>query len=264
MGVLVKSMTALTLATPDVPMTAADFVKSIAGLDRHKREDAAMAALLAGHVPSYMREFVDVSLSFADAAGTGHVLVVRALPDYLCIGTDADRLRMPLWPLTAQRVADAWNCLLPTTKLVTILWNAAPSKLPPQPWGPPYDASMMSTDRLVAHNARIEATIKKLGVDATKLMGGHKKDVVLTAKLAKQPKQVAIFGWHQANGKPIQPLYLGHENTYADYSHGIRLVSRDCLLDDQPDDLARILQDSNLAQAVSSEGALPLVRQPGV
>lgn len=245
-------------------MTATDFVKSIAGLDRHKREDATMAALLAGHVPSHMRKFVDVSLSFADATGAGHVLVVRALPDYLCIGTDDDKLRMPLWPLTAQKVADAWNCLLPTTKLVTILWNAAPSKLPPQPWGPPYDASMMSTDRFVAHNARIEATIKKLGVDATKLMGGHKKDVVLTAKLAKQPKQVAIFGWHQTNGKPIQPLYLGHENTYADYSHGIRLVSRDCLLDDQPDDLARILQDSNLAYAVSSEGALPLVRQPGV
>lgn len=256
-------MTALTLDT-DVPMTATDFVKSIAGLDRHKREDAAMAALLAGNVPSYMREFVDVNLSFADAAGVGHVLVVRALPDYLCIGTDVDRLRMPLWPLTAQKVADAWNCLLPTTKLVTILWTAAPSKLPPQPWGPPYDASMMSTDRIVAHNARIEATIKKVGVDATKLIGGHKKDVVLTTKLAKQPKQVAIFGWHQANGKPIQPLYLGHENTYADYSHGIRLISRDCLLDDQPDDLARIMQDSNLAQAVSSEGPLVLVRQPGV
>lgn len=257
-------MTALSLVVPEVQMTASDFVKSIAGLDRAKREDAALAALLAGHVPSHMREFVDVTITFADAKGVGHKLVVRVLPDYLTIGTDSDKLRIPLWPLTAQKVADAWGCLLPTTKLVSIIWSAAPSKVPPQPWGPPYDASMMSTERIVAHNARVEATVLKQGVDGTKLLAGHKKDVVLTKSLAVKPKQVAIFGWHQPNGKPIQPLYLGHENTYADYSHGIRMVSKDCLLDDQPDDLGRILQDANLCGAVSNEGALPLLRQPGV
>jgi hypothetical protein len=95
-------------------------------------------------------------------------------------------------------------------------------------------------------------------------MGGHKKDVVLTKQLAAKPKSVAIFGWHQANGKPIQPVYLGHENTYADYSHGIRMVSRECLLDDQPDDLGRVLMDANLCGVVSSEGPLPFIRQPGV
>ena len=257
-------MTTLTLATPDSPMTASDFVKSIAGHDRAAREDAALAALLAGHVPSYMRTFVDVTVTFADTAGHGHTLIVRVLPDHLCIGTDADRLRIPLWPLTAQKVADAWNCMLPTTKLVQIIWTSAASKVPPQPWGPPYDASMMSTDRIVAHNARVEATIQKLGLDATKLMSGHKKDVVMTKQLAVKTKSVAIFGWIQPNGKPIQPLYLGHENTYADYSHGIRMVSRECVLDGQPDDLGRLLMDPVLAGGVSGEGALPFIRQPGV
>jgi hypothetical protein len=257
-------MTSLNLAVPDFHMSATDFVKSIVGFDRHKREEAAMTALLAGHVPSYMREFVDVTVTFADVHGTSHKLVIKALPDYLCIGSDTDRLRMPLWPLTAQKVADTWNCVLPTSKLVTILWNAAQSKLPPQPWGPPYDASMMSTDRLVQHNARIEATIKKLNVDATKLMAGHKKDVVLTKQLVAKPKSVAIFGWHQANGKPIQPVYLGHENTYADYSHGIRMISRECLLDDVTDNLGRIMMDPILCVGVSNEGALPFVRQLGV
>ena len=245
-------------------MTATDFVKSIAGLDRSKREDAALAALLAGHVPSYMRDFVDVTITFADSHDVGHKLVVRVLPDHLCIGTDADRLRIPLWPLTAQKVADAWNCVLPTTKLVTIIWNAAPSKVTPQPWGPPYDASMMSTDRIVQHNARVEATLKKLGIDGTKLMAGHKKDVTITNQLIAKPKQVAIFGWIQANGKPIQPLYLGHEAQYCDYSHGIRVISRECVLDGQPDDLARILMDPQLCVGVSDEGPLKLVRQPGV
>lgn len=257
-------MISLTLATPDTPMSGSSFVKSIAGLDNHKREDAALDALLAGHVPSYMRTFTDVSIAFTDSQKVAHKLVIRVLPDHLCIGTDADRLRIPLWPLTAQKVADAWNCMLPTTKLVTIIWNAAATKLSPQPWGPPYDASMSSTDRLVKHNARIEGTIQKLGIDATKLMSGHKKDVVITNKLAAKPKAVAIFGWYQSNGKPIQPLYLGHGNTYVDYSHGIRMVSRECLLDDQPDDLARILGDANLCVAISNEGPMPSVRQPGV
>lgn len=240
-------------------MTATNFVRSIAGASSHEREAAALAALLAGNVPCYMRDFVDVTIAFA-----GHKLVMRVLPDHLTIGTDDDRLRMPLWPLTAQKVADVWNCVLPTTKMVNLIWHAAPSKLAPQPWGPPYDASMVSTDRFVAHNARIEATIKKLGVDATLLMSGHKKDVVLSKALAGRPTQVAIFGWIQPNGRPIQPLTLVHENTYGDYSHGIRMVSRECLLDDKPDDLGRILMDPHLCVGVSDEGPLPFIRQPGV
>jgi hypothetical protein len=256
-------MTTISLPIPDAPMAGSDFVKSIAGMDRNHREAAALDALLAGHVPGYMREFVPVSLTFRDKAGVSHALTLNVLPDYLSIGTDTDRLRFPLWPLTAQKVADACGCILPTTKMVSIIWAAA-AKLPPQPWGPPYDASMMSTDRYVIHNGRIDATAAKLGVDLTKLQAGHKKDTVLCKSLAVKTKSVAIFGWHQPNGKPIQPLYLGHENTYADYSHGNRMVSRECELDGVVDDLARILQDSVLAVGVSDEGALPLVRQPGV
>lgn len=256
-------MTSLSLIVPEDPTTASGFVKSIAGLDRFKREDAVLAALLAGQVPSYMRTFVDINLAFTDASGNGHSLTVKVLPDHLTVGTDSDRLRVPLFPLTAQKVADAWNCVLPTPKLVTIIWNAATFRVPPQPWGPPYDSTMMSTDRIVAHNARIEETMVKLGIDGTKLVSGHKKDVVLTKLLASKQKSVAIFGWYQTSGKPIQPLYLGHENTYADYSHGIRLLSRECVLDGTSDDLGRILMDSVLYTGVSGEGPLPFIRQPG-
>lgn len=257
-------MTTLQLPVPEVPMTATSFVESIAGVDRFKREDMALDALLAGHVPSYMREFVPVTLTFADTTGKSHTLVINVLPDHLIVGTDDDRLRIPLFPLTAQKVADAWNCVLPTTKLVTLVWNAAPSKVPPQPWGPPYDATMTSTDRIVAHNKRVEDNIVRLGIDATRLMSGHKKDVTLTNRLVTQPDRVAIFGWMQPNGRPIQPLSLVHEATYADYSHGIRLISRECLVDSQPDDLTRVLQDPKLSVSISDEGPLKLVRQPGV
>jgi hypothetical protein len=58
------------------------------------------------------------------------------------------------------------------------------------------------------------------------LIAGIKKDIVQTEKLKAYPNndRVAIYGWHRLNGKPIQPLYLGHVWWYVDYSQGVRLV----------------------------------------
>lgn len=254
---IVIDMTSLPVQDVISTVTAKEFVRKINGMDRLNRENAALDAILDGEFPAYMKEFVDIMLVFADSTGTGRKLTIRVLPDYLMIGTHDDHLRMPLMPITAQKIADEWNCIMPTPHMTTLIWSAA-QKLPPQPWGPPYDASMMSTDRFIKHNERIELSILKGKLDSTKLIGGHKKDVVITKQLVNQyyKKRVAIFGWHQSDGKPIQPLYLGHEDTYADYAHGIRLVSKECLLDDQPDDLTRVLADPNVCMAVSTEGPL--------
>lgn len=253
----------LNVPIPDNHVTASEFVRSVVA-DRSTREDKALDVLLAGNVPSHMRSFVDVTFHFDDNDGVRHELTVRTLPDYLLIGTDDDSVRIPLWPLTAQKIADAWGCLLPTSKLVTEIWKAAPGKLPPEPWGPPYDSSMMSTARIVKHNERIETTIQRLNVDAKQLLAGHKKDVVLSVRLSEKPNNVAIFGWHQFNGKPIQPVSLVHENTYADYSHGIRMLHSSCMLDGVDDDLGRIYMDPVLSKGVSDEGPLPFIRQPKV
>ena len=104
--------------------------------------------------------------------------------------------------------------------------------------------------------------VAEMVIEKAKRLVEHKKDVVITKQLTNQyyKKRVAIFGWHQADGKPIQPLYLGHEILYSDYSHGIRLVSKECLLDDQPDDLTRVLEDPTVCMSVSSEGPLSQVR----
>jgi len=258
-------MLELSLIKPETVVPAADFLKSIIGLNVQKREEAFFHVLVSGHVPDHVRNFVDVVTQFFDAKGEEHSLTLRVLPDYLMIGDNVDNFRVPLWPTTAQKIADAWNCVLPTTKLVTMIWHSAKTKVSPQPWGPPYDASMMSTDRIVRHNSRINATIRAMNVSGDLgLVAGHKKDVVMTNQLVKKPKQVSIFGWHQSNGKPIQPLYLGHEREYSDYSHSIRLISFECLLDGCPEDLRTIMQDPVLSVAVSSEGPLQLLRYPGV
>ncbi len=252
----------LNIPVPAEQMSATEFVEAIKGLNNREREVFAFKTLLEGHVPSYMRTCVPVTTTFRSTDGKGHILIMYVLPNYLFVGTDVDRMNMPLWPITAQKVCDAWDCSLPTTRIVDLLFFAA-SRLTPSPWGPPYDETMQSTSRFVAHNKRVEDLIAGMsGFDRSCLVTGHKKDVVLTNRLESQPNQVAIYGWHQLNGRPIQPLYLGHENTYSDYSHGIRLVSNTCELDGYPTPLSTILTDVELCGALSNEGPMRILRQP--
>ena len=56
------------------------------------------------------------------------------------------------------------------------------------------------------------------------LITGIKKDIVLTPRIFEKPQRLAIYGWRQLNGQPIQPLTIVHWNQYVDYSHGARLV----------------------------------------
>ncbi len=52
-----------------------------------------------------------------------------------------------------------------------------------------------------------------------------------------------IYGWHQLNGTPIQSTYNGHIETYADYSHGIRLVLREGKINGADISLIDLVQD---------------------
>jgi hypothetical protein len=249
-------MISLPIPAPSQPKSASDFIAAIKNSSRFSREDVAFEYLIDGNVPSYMRTFVEVKYSFVDANGLGHIARLYALPDYLTIGTDSDGLRIPLFPTTTQKLADVWNCLLPTPRIVDTLWHAAENKLNPLPWGPPYDSSMMSTNRIVQHNRRVEEQIKKLGIDRSKLTAGHKKDIVISVQLIHK-QHVLIYGWHRSTGVPIQNLnWWSHELTYTDYSHGERMVSRSCYVDDIEYDLAWILRDPVMHTMASGEGKL--------
>ena len=75
------------------------------------------------------------------------------------------------------------------------------------------------------------------------LVAGDKKDIVLTPQHAAKPGKVAIYGWHRTNGVAIQPLYLGHADSWADYSHGVRLVHQTAKLDGADKPIAELLAD---------------------
>jgi hypothetical protein len=183
------------------------------------------------------------------------------MPDYLSIGTNDNYIRMPMNPLTAQQIANKFDCLLPTPKMVYQIWEQSVNKLVPLPWGPPYNSDMLKTHRIITHNLRIQQQLKDK--DPFQLTSGHKKDIVLTNRLSPKNimQKVAIYGWIQLNGKPIQPLNpKDHEITYKDYSHGVRLIAQDVVLNGKPARLEQILQDKNLSYLVSDDTPLNFTR----
>jgi hypothetical protein len=101
------------------------------------------------------------------------------------------------------------------------------------------------------------------------LVSGIKKDVVIStsAPLKGKSNRVAIYGWHRADGRAIQPLYAGHVDWYADYSHGARFVLSRMRLDGRWTDHVRILSDPLTRSLLSDEKgpvllAYPLVPDP--
>jgi hypothetical protein len=221
------------------------FFARIDKLSRPEREEAIAAELLRGNLPEFLRTFVPVTVKDGNRTAT-----IDVMPDYLAVGSDADWVRVPMNPYTAQRVADAFGCQLPTRKIADAVAKAAGVKLVPLP---------LSIDReapatFAKHHALIEA--QRTGEPLGKLVGGVKKDVVVTNRLADRPDRVAIFGWHYPDGTPIQPLTTVHVDWYVDYSHGVRLVKRTVLVDGKPRDGRHVLHAAETAGLLSDEGPL--------
>lgn len=220
------------------------------------REANILREFQNANMPNLLRNFIPVSVS--DGRNT---IVYHVTPDVLCIGDDDDYVRMPMNPHTAQAIADQFNCSLITRKMSNDIWKASVNKLEPKPWGPPYDIDMQRTYRIGAHNTTIQNQLA--GRDPKALTSGHKKDVVLTNKLyPNNPnRRVAIYGWIQLNGQPIQGLNpSSHEDTYEDYSHGIRLVANDCTVNGVAMKIQDVFGHPVYSSLVSDEGPLRFLR----
>lgn len=223
-----------------------------------QREAALLAEVERGATPRSLTAFQKVTIRGRDAAGRDHVLEVWVSPDYLSLGTDADPVRIPLRPATAQRVCDRFGCLLPTRKLVNAIYSQASVKLSPQPLPP--GPAMTTTGYFLRHNQRIEEQLRAQGARRGALTAGHKKDIVISPALQARRGRVAIYGWHRASGSPIQPLSTVHGSDYVDYSHGVRLVRDAVQLDGRPHSAAAILKDATLHPLLSDEGRFSRTR----
>jgi len=237
------------------------FAASALTLPRDAREEQILAQISRGNVPDHLRRLVPITLT-ETIDGAEQTLTYYVLPDYLSVGSSDDYILMPMTPQLAQAIADTAGCILPSRKMVNDIYQAAPLKLRPQPI-PPSDA-MMSVPFFIQHNDSIQRQRRTLFGDVPNgtMVAGHKKDVIISNSIhanltAGVPSPVVIYGWHRADGVPIQPLYNGHAASYVDYSHGIRLVQRSARLNARPVDLRNLLRDPDLSILVSDEGVIP-------
>ena len=234
--------------------TGSEFMNAVKDLETSSRESRVRSQILKGNLPDFFRQPVTLSSQFKDANQEWHTVEYDVMPDYLAIGSNDNWCRIPMGPKVAQAIADSFHCSLPTTKLVDDIWRHAPLKLEPIPY--PWSLESTKVSRFVQHNRDIDAQRNALGGLPGELIAGIKKDVVICNALRTTPGYVAIYGWHYPGGSPIQPLYLGHGDSYMDYSHGIRLIGRIMRVDGVEMSIPEILADPVLYRLISDESGV--------
>lgn len=237
----------ITVANPN-RISGNDFYHQAFAMKWKERDSFAVKEVLNGNIPSFLKKFQRIKISIVDSS-TGKTITAEYFvsPDYLSIGTDDDWARVNITPLAAQKIADSFNCFLPTRKMVDDIYKAAKIKLEPVPMY----AFRDSTPTMWHHHLIIEGQRK----GRKGLIAGIQKDVVISGKISRDPKpeRVAIYGWHKLDGKPIQPLYTGHVYWWVDYSQGIRLVYRKIKVAKKWMDYTEVLADPVLKKLLCDE-----------
>lgn len=232
--------------------TGSDFMKRIAPSSREEREEEIFKALSGGNMPGFLRNTITLQGEYADTQGTLHHVQYEVMPDYLSVGSDSDFCRIPMNPHTAQRLASLYGASLLTSKISDQIYRKAEVKLSPFPYKPVGNENELVT-KFQEHNTQIEKQKDEVGGRNGQLIAGIKKDVILSEHLANQANKVVIYGWHKPDGKPIQPVYSGHVDWYVDYSHRIRFVNNQVLIDGKPSLLSEMLSDPILFRIFSNE-----------
>ena len=236
--------------------TGSEFVRHTAALSEPEREAVIAAQLMAGNLPGFLRHLKPVMLHGQLPGGEAVEITICVTPDYLALGSDTDFLRIPMGLRTALATAARFGFVLPTPKMVDAIYDQAEVHLRPQPLPP--GPEMRSNSYYWEHEQRIREQRLALHAPLGALTAGQKKDLVFTNWLWGKAGRVAIYGWHQHAGAPIQPLSTVHGARYADYSHGVRLVSAVAFVNGRARSILEILVHPWLAGIVSDEG--PIIR----
>ncbi len=249
------------LSFPPRPADALEgqaFLESLADANENQVQQAALQELMRGNIPDSLRQLSRIGFDASTRSGQKKKVTIWVTWDYLSIGSEANSVRMALSPLTAQLVADQVGALLPTPKIVDVLYYNAETKLPPRPIAP--SAWMVRPAEFFRHDKTIDEQLSPLATETRSwpplLIAGHKKDIVLSNVLEEKSHRLAIYGWHTVEGKPIQPLSTYHGDWYADYSHGTRLIAKKMLIDGHVQEVEAVLMDEELAPLLSDEGPL--------
>jgi len=226
----------------------------IKNLSFEEREKLIIEEISNGNFPDYLRSWATVEYAENDSRGIKHHIRFQVMPDYLSIGDDDDFCRIPMGPKSAQSIADTFGAVLPTPKLVDVIYANATIKLEPFPFKPIGDLNT-KVERFYEHQRVIQSQLSSYNTLNGYLIAGHKKDIVTSLLILdpQRPDHVVIYGWHRPDGTPIQPETNIHVDWYVDYSHGARLINSEIFVDGFPVDIRDIWSDSVLYKLVSEE-----------
>lgn len=240
-------------------LSGSQFEATIASatLSLTNRENMIYTQISNGNVPNFYRTLTAVT-STATISGSTQNVTYYVAPDYLAIGCDTDYFLMPMSPMLATKIGNLTGTTLPTRKMVGDIWGAAAVKLAPQPLTA---GAQMSTVPYFAHHDSIVGQQRATFANPLgSLVSGDKKDVIISNSIYTTANRVVIFGWYYQNGTYIQPMTNVHADTYMDYSHGIRLIQNNCMLNGTTaTTIQAILQSATLNTLLSDEG---VVSQP--
>lgn len=244
---------------PSAAPTGSEALNTIYSNKSINRDSYLLQQIIAGNIPDLLRSFVPITIS-----EKGNTLIYKVMPDYLAVGDNSDYIRVPLSGPESQKIADAFDCILPTPKMSDQIWKAATAKLAPQALsgsnstikGKTYTAKEMTggkmsdTDTFEYHNQLIQNQLQQSGHKPGDLVAGNKKDVVISNDLISG--RLAIHGLHDQNGKAIQQGGLSrHDENYKDYSSGTRLVSKEATLNGKNVNIKDVLKDPQYAYLIN-------------
>jgi hypothetical protein len=167
----------------------------------------------------------------------GVKITYKVMPDYVMI----EGIRVPMSPVTAQRVAKYFGMSLPTAKMSQQIYDAADTKVRAPPLsgsgytgadGKRYSAQDVvesrigASDAAIVYNEKTDKEIaKQVGNKPPTLIAGHGKDIL--EPLANNPQDVSMGGWQGSSGNPLQPYSSPHKGqaaVHSEYALYTRLV----------------------------------------
>ena len=239
-------------------MQAAEYLDRIRQKRGAERELEALAAVKTGEVPSIFTtpSAWSVVTIRKEIDGLPYRLDLRVAPNFFAVGDDGSPFFLPMWPTTAQKVADRFNAILPTKRIADAVYAAAEIEVPIVTPGAPWYVAGKPGD-IGDSEAWYDATLRKRAQGPAgrfgKLVDGHSKNLIVSPK--DDGARVRIYGARRPDGSyPLQAESAVHAWNYLDYSHGTRLISRNAVLNGQPIDLMTVFMDPKVSALVSDDG----------
>ena len=179
-----------------------------------KRENAIVAELSAGNMPDNLLKWIKIDLTYTGKSGT-LTGTVEVLPDYLAIGSNDDYVHVPLDPVSAQRIADRFDAILPTARICHAIYlrRRRTASMRSSALLPGRQRSQGREERRAqTSSAAISSTPRRFrplvrGHFTRRTRGRPKKDVVIAKRLHSEPERIAFHGFYDSAEFPHEPCY---------------------------------------------------------